>query len=291
LVANLAEQASKWTRHSHGRHFFDVVLLGAGKALGPIADQIMDIFYLSFDQGKDPELRLSFFALLAKLLSRPGESLNSLGNFAAGNNIIRQIVIPNCVWQNGRVAAALRTAAVTCLWTLLQSDLCTEEDVQQTHDELLPQLIACMDDDYEETRHVCCCIVEVLLSRYPRVFARSDSTGFDRLHKIYPELIKRLDDSSDGVRTAALAAWVSYGKCLRLIPYDIVLYRAHIEMVLKGLFIHLDDADDKIQDKVQAVLLEIGSVDPNLVCQFARDARDSHRTANRCDDIIEKLAN
>jgi hypothetical protein len=44
--------------------------------------------------------------------------------------VIRDILIPNCVWVNGRVPAAIRTAAITCAWALFQSDLIQEADLK-----------------------------------------------------------------------------------------------------------------------------------------------------------------
>jgi len=35
--------------------------------------------------------------------------------------IVRDMVLPNCVWRAGRTAAAIRKAAVACLWTVVRS--------------------------------------------------------------------------------------------------------------------------------------------------------------------------
>lgn len=43
--------------------------------------------------------------------------------------VVRDMVLPNLVWRAGRVAAAIRTTAVSCLWALLQSSVFTVDKV------------------------------------------------------------------------------------------------------------------------------------------------------------------
>jgi len=35
--------------------------------------------------------------------------------------VIRDMIIPNCVWVAGRTAAAVRKAAVACLWAFIRT--------------------------------------------------------------------------------------------------------------------------------------------------------------------------
>ena len=39
------------------------------------------------------------------------------------------MVIPNCVWKAGRVASAVRTTAISCLWALLEGSALSKEKV------------------------------------------------------------------------------------------------------------------------------------------------------------------
>ena len=43
--------------------------------------------------------------------------------------VVRDMVVPNCVWKAGRVATAIRTTAVSCLWALLQSGVLNKDKV------------------------------------------------------------------------------------------------------------------------------------------------------------------
>lgn len=70
-------------------------------------------------------------------------------------------------------------------------------------DQILPQIVSNMEDDFEQTRLVCCCVLEALLRLYPEGF-QGGFENYNRLHKLYPELLKRMDDNSDDVRQVAI---------------------------------------------------------------------------------------
>jgi len=288
LLTLLKSTHNDWTKHSHHRQLFDTLLLRAGPVLGTECETVMEIFYCNFDVDKDPEVRLSFFALLSKLLSSADATLNSGANFAHAEKIITSIVIPNCIWLNGRVPAAIRTAATTCLWALLQSGLVKDADLKGSIAAMLPPLVSCLDDEYEETRGVVCKVLEQLLTVYSDGFTE-DYAAYDRLHSLYPELLKRLDDNSDAIRLSVLAAWVAYGKCLASKSYDTQLYRAHLEVMFKGLLIHLDDPDASIQAAVDTVLRTMAPLGPGELYELASAAKGKHRDPAKVI-AIEELA-
>ena len=43
--------------------------------------------------------------------------------------VIRDMIIPNCIWVAGRTAAAVRKAAVACLWALIRTHILTRDQV------------------------------------------------------------------------------------------------------------------------------------------------------------------
>ena len=43
--------------------------------------------------------------------------------------IVRDMILPNCVWRAGRTAGAIRKAAIACLWALVKSRLLTQDKV------------------------------------------------------------------------------------------------------------------------------------------------------------------
>lgn len=108
-------------------------------------------------------------------------------------------------------------------------------------EELMTQLRSTLEDDNMSTRLVTCRVMTRILSTV------GTSLDDHRLHNMYPDLLKRLDDSNDDVRIAITDTWIAYLACFQD-DYQVALYRAHLEAMYKGLLIHLDDPDSRIQD-------------------------------------------
>ena len=90
----------------------------------------MPILVANFNPEKDPEVRLKFFSLLSNLMMNAKATVDSTDKFSHFAEIVlRDMIIPNCVWRAGRVAGAIRTTAVSCAWALLQSGALTKEKV------------------------------------------------------------------------------------------------------------------------------------------------------------------
>ena len=100
-----------------------------------------------------------------------------------------------------------------------------------------------MDDENKSTRLISC---RVLTRTFDTLGRALDQ---DRLHNMYPELLKRLDDSSDEIRVMVTQTMLAYLDCFRE-DYEVGLYRAHLEALYKGLLVHLDDPEAKIQEAV-----------------------------------------
>eukprot|EP00040_Diaphanoeca_grandis_P015851 m.81391 g.81391 ORF g.81391 m.81391 type:complete len:844 (-) comp25414_c0_seq1:127-2658(-) len=288
LLDELQDSHTGWTTHSFERIVFETALELGGEALGDNVEVIMEIFFANFNPEKDHQIRLSFFALLAKLLNTSGTSLNSTGKFCFARDVVEQIVVPNCVWTAGRIQAAIRTSSCLCMWALLKSGLASAEDTAAVIPSLLPQMVACLDDDYSETRHTVCKVLEQLLIVNRDNFT-SGTPGYDQLHTLYPELLKRLDDNSDDIRLASLKTWLAFAECMAHKPYNESLYQAHAQAMFKGLLIHLDDSSETVQIATGDVLAKMGQAYPSLMRTLVIEARTKHRATTRCDLLLEKL--
>ena len=109
-----------------------------------------------------------------------------------------------------------------------------------------------MDDDNKSTRLISC---RTLTRTFDLLGSRLDQ---DRLHNLYPDLLKRMDDSSDEIRVVATHTFLAYFDCFQE-KYEVNLYHAHLEAIYKGLLVHLDDPDPSIQ---QAVYGELPTLPP-----------------------------
>lgn len=106
------------------------LLMFPGSVVGEILEDVIPMMVANLKPDKDPEVRLKFFSLLSRLMMNSVATLDSqqkFGDFAV--TVVREMVIPNCVWTAGRVAGAIRTTAVSCLWALLQSGVLSKDRV------------------------------------------------------------------------------------------------------------------------------------------------------------------
>jgi hypothetical protein len=58
-----------------------------------------------------------------------------------------------------------------------------------------------------------------------------------------------------------------------------------IDYILDQLFIHLDDADVKVQNAVLEVIVVASGIDKALVLRKAESGRHSHRSPAMCDAV------
>ncbi len=158
--------------------------------------------------------------------------------------IINDMITPNVQWKAGRSAGAVRMSAIASLGLLIQSNAIKQVQVKLTTIEnLLTLLVSVLDDDNKSTRLYVCKIYHVILKHFGALLSK------DHLHKLYPEFIKRLDDSSDEIRNEVLNVFSVYMKSLDS-DYDSVLYGGHLQFIFENILLYLDDANLEIQVKV-----------------------------------------
>ncbi|XP_072168625.1 dynein axonemal assembly factor 5-like [Diadema setosum] len=270
-----------WTNLSVERLVFDTLLSEAGEVVGDLLDDIIPILETNLRPDKDAELRLKFFSLLSRLVMSAPCTLNSRQRFRDFSlAVVRNMVLPNCVWHAGRTATAIRTTAVSCLWALLQSGLLDAQQLNSIINDLQVQLVTLLEDDSCSTRLITVRILQ-------KVMAVCGSSTFDpeRLHTMYMELLKRLDDSSDEIRVAVAKTFVTFFGCFGE-DYDVRLYKAHLETLYTGLLVHLDDPDQAIQEAVLDVLKRAAKVCPSLLIGEVEAVRHKHRSFIYCDELV-----
>ncbi|XP_041473460.1 dynein assembly factor 5, axonemal-like [Lytechinus variegatus] len=272
----------QWTNLSVERLVFDCLLSEAGEVVGDLLEDIIPILETNLKPDKDAELRLKFFSLLSRLVMSAPVTLDSKDRFRDFSlTVVRTMVLPNCVWHAGRTATAIRTTAVSCLWALLQSEMLTAKQLDSIMDDLQVQLLTLLEDDSRSTRLITVRILQKILTV-------CGSTTFDpeRLHQVYMELLKRLDDSSDEIRVAVAKTFGAFFGCFPE-DYDVGLYKAHLETLYSGLLIHMDDPDQTIQEAVLDVLKQAAKVQPSLLIREIESVRHKHRSFIYCDQLIK----
>lgn len=71
---------------------------------------------------------------------------------------------------------------------------------------------------------------------------------------VFLVVLKRLDDSSDKVRSFAVHTLVVLFK-QRPEPYDIVLFGAHVDATYSAMLVHLDDSDEAFRKEMLGEIL------------------------------------
>ncbi len=111
--------------------------------------------------------------------------------------------------------------------------------------EILLSVLGMLDDDDRLTRMNSCYVLQALFSNDDAIRTIDN----DRLHKAYPDLLKRLDDVSDDIRLVMCSTLNAYVQAFKG-DFNIELYRSHLEDIAKILLIHMDDQNSQIQNAV-----------------------------------------
>uniref|UniRef100_A0A673VQL2 Dynein axonemal assembly factor 5 n=1 Tax=Salmo trutta TaxID=8032 RepID=A0A673VQL2_SALTR len=244
LLQWLSASQKTWTSYSPQRLQLQVIATQSGPVIGEFLPLLMPLLQNCLDPERDPEMRLHIFTMLSKLLLDATHTLDSQGRFCEHLDVfLLELLLPNLVWKAGRTAAAIRTSALSCLLALLQGGAIPPSQLLAVEERLSPQVLSALEEDSQLSRLLACRSLSTLLKLI------GPSLHPDALNNIYPEVLKRLDDSSEEVRDVALRAlglWLaSLGK-----DYNSQLYSQHLEVMFQQLLLHLDDPDSRVQDTV-----------------------------------------
>ncbi|KAM5213583.1 dynein axonemal assembly factor 5 isoform 1-T1 [Hipposideros larvatus] len=283
LLEWLARSHHDWTVHSAELLQFNVLVTQAGPALGAALPHLVPILRSCLQPARDPQMRLKLFSVLSRVLLRAKETLDSHGQFHSYlDTVIMDILVPNLQWHAGRTAAAIRTAAVSCLWALISSDVLSATQIQDVQRTLMPQVLTTLEEDSQMTRLTSCRIISVFLE------ASGGAIDPDKFTKIYPELLKRLDDVSNDVRLAAASALVAWLQCIRK-DAGKSQSQSDIQHLYRELLVYLDDAESTVQDAVLEVLKAGSVLFPDLLVTETEAVMHKHRSPAYCEQLLQHV--
>jgi dynein assembly factor 5 len=167
--------------------------------------------------------------------------------------------------------------AIACLYTLLHEGKLSRDALYETAPQLLPVLKTNLEDYDSTTRQLSCLSVAMLLEMLP------GALGEDPVREMYPELLKRLDDSNDDVRRAGCNALAA----LFLSASPPAIQGTPLEYSVEQLLIHLDDKDTTIQEGVMKPLRVAASIDRPMVARKAAEARSNLLNPHFCDELLQ----
>ncbi|XP_021496379.1 dynein axonemal assembly factor 5 isoform X2 [Meriones unguiculatus] len=283
LLERLTASHGEWTVHSAQLLKFTVVLTQAGPAVGEALQHVIPTLRACLQPTTDPHMRLKLFSILSTMLLRPKDTVDSQGQFHGYlETVVNDILAPSLQWHAGRTAAAVRTAAISCLWALTSTDILSAKQVQEAQETLMPRVLATLEDDSQTTRLVSCRIISMFLKN------SGDTMEPEKFLKVYPELLKRLDDVSNDVRMAAASSLLTWLRCVQSFEGKDA-YQSSVQFLYRELLVHLDDPESAIQDTVLEVLKEGGVLFPDVLVRETEAVVHKHRSATYCEQLLQHM--
>jgi len=186
------------------------------------------------------------------------------------------MLIPNCVWKAGQSNNKIRKGGMVCIHALLKNHLVPAQALNAAFSDLLPILKSCLDDSWSPDNRMIACLVLTCLLQELQAEINSE-----QLREVYPEMLKRLDDSNDKIRVVVCDALAVFFKCLPP-KWSRSLY----EYILRTLFVHLDDPNPEIQDGIHAVLQAAISQDTAAFMKEAQAAVAKSSHPRKCEELL-----
>mmetsp|Transcript_29245 Transcript_29245/g.93541 ORF Transcript_29245/g.93541 Transcript_29245/m.93541 type:complete len:731 (-) Transcript_29245:21-2213(-) len=187
---------AEWAAGTPDRFVFGALLAAMPpRALAAHMPRILDVLGGCMDIERDPRLRID----LLKVLDGLFEDSHRAGALAAvAEEVLGRVLLPALVWRAGKTAAATRFQGIVALGTMLRGGHVSPQAMVAVlaDGQFLPTLHTSMDDDfYAESRKASCQVMSHVLA------IAGDRLSPEQRRLVYPELLKRMDDSNDEVRT------------------------------------------------------------------------------------------
>lgn len=233
LIDEMKDNYESWGKHSAERFIFDLLVRRSNTALVERFEDILQIISANVDNTKEVELRMDMLALVEFLMGQEVLA-DTIGFYSPV--ILQMILIPSTVWKVGSPNVKIRKAAVICMIRMIDNRLISETKLQLRFKDIMGVLKNCIDDDWaNDLRFTSVVLIRKLIEYLHEVF------DDEEYKEIYPELLKRLDDSQDGIRIATAETFQVFFRRLPD-PWSTSLY----EYTVKNIFIHLDDQNTEI---------------------------------------------
>lgn len=313
LLDNIIQKPESWTLHNLSRFRLGALLIHYNMSFGFLDDDTMQsalerafrAIQVTCDPNLDATMRVAQLSILDHFITRgQGDAdVHGLGDHAYGGEgsqdamttascrvrvgisqfgayLFRDIIVPNCIWRVGLVAAAVRKAALACGVSFVAHKLLTCAQALEVMPVLSPVAKSCLSDDDAATRHLS---VRLLTGIFQAI--GPDSLDHEAVRQLYHEIMKRMDDSNDAVRIvccACISAFVdaTIANELRGVP---------LEYMIDQMLIHLDDTEAVVQDAVLSTLQALAKVDVGYARRKTSEALPKHRNPTYSRKLLDYI--
>jgi dynein assembly factor 5 len=265
-----------WDERSSKRHVLETLLRNSGPA---VAEYIVALAPVLARQSSPEDAsvpaRIDILGLVHFLVTEGDPAvIEVLPQHAA--TFLELVLIPNSIWKAGQSNNKIRKGAMVCIHAMLQKHLLSASDLNAAFSDLLPILKSCLDDSFSpDNRLIACLVLACLLQDL-----QAEITG-EQLREVYPEMLKRLDDSNDKIRAVVCEALSVFFKCLPP-NWSSSLY----EFILRTLFVHLDDPNAEIQEGIYKVLEAAVHQDYGRFKKEAQAAAAKSSHPRMCEELV-----
>ena len=282
LLEVLCQGQAAWDKDAADQHVFSALLFNCEQGvLAGLVGDVMGVFAGCVAKGRDPHVRLHALKLLDRLL----EDGARRGCFeGVASRLLADVILPPCTWEVGKTAASIRFHAIVVLGTFFRTGMMARDELVSVLEnaamQLLPTVHSSLDEDYyRDTRLASCHAMVSILT--------TAGAALTDEHKraVYPELLKRLDDSNDDVRVEACRALEALATHCLTAAYD----DANTSYLVKGTLVHADDSNPDVQSAAARVVAAVGRTKPDVVRDCVMEVRGSHRDAHLLDGVLEGL--
>ena len=192
--------------------------------------------------------------------------------------VIEDAIIPTASWRpQGHV---LRVKSILLFNRLMADRTIDGNVIKLTWEKIFPLIRTCCNDENSELRQLGVNSIEVLLRYFSEIMEERE------ILDIYPELLKRLDDSVDSIRIAACLPFCIYFTLITA-RFERRSKFGNFKYVVESLFTHLDDPSDKIQRAVGEVLQASARFNKEDFLKVAMEAKQKHKHPRSVGELIE----
>eukprot|EP00656_Telonema_subtile_P025044 TRINITY_DN2717_c0_g1_i2.p1 TRINITY_DN2717_c0_g1~~TRINITY_DN2717_c0_g1_i2.p1 ORF type:complete len:790 (-),score=240.06 TRINITY_DN2717_c0_g1_i2:293-2662(-) len=265
-----------WTGSTLAWKVFRLVVIRAGAPM--LAQQALarSTVLSCLHPAREPGLRVAALQLVLQLTCSGGQLP---WDAAWMRELMLEGVLPNAMWRAGKGAALVRQHALQVLHRLAQR--CEQshkqhwgEAVRDVSHGLLAMLLSALEDDDGGSRLLAAQLLQHVLCELP-----PDTLTYDQVRTMIPEVLKRMDDSRDVVRLAALEA--VHGMAAVIESLQVGVYT---EYITAGLLIYIDDSTMK--EAVVRTLARFARADPDVFCKEVNKSIQRGVGVEACGELL-----
>ena len=276
LLKEMKETYMNWDDNTADRFIFDMLCRKSNEAVVEHWELILEIVGMNCTYDKSSNLRMDMLALIEHFLAK--SSLQDTLQYY-GEVLILGILQPCIEWRIGIPNVKIRQAGIVCMKKLIDCKLIEKEDLHKNFMDIFNNLKNCLDDDFSsEIRFAATVLLKTMINYSGTQFV------WDDFKEVYPELLKRLDDSQDGIRLEACKAFEIF---FEVLPEDWA--KNLVEYMVQNIFIHLDDSDTQIQEAIAVVLNKAAKVHKDVVIGIGRSMSGKFQHQTVIENLLENI--